>query len=192
MPGDRGYTSLMIDQTFWKKVKMAALERDMTVSEFVEKGLSEYIASVSSPSAPMVEKASSILSRLQNREFAVTGGLDVVTFPKKGVRKKEEPLATSLSSAMTAFERAVNMEKTPSTAYLPEEMAKHLLAVFNQGIASNAITEGPGLMSKIEQLTKESERLLSDNTRLLKENEQLRSTLQNVSTAYEDFSAKNR
>lgn len=192
MPREAEYTSFRIkDRELWKKVKIRAIESNMGISEFVEKKLTEDVKNAEGRPSQLVEKASSILQRLQNRDFAVTGGMEVVMFSGKGRKRKENLLATDLSIAMTRFEKALS-EKDVVASYHVEEWAMNLMAMYNKGIASNAITEGPGLMSKIDQLTKENERLLSDNARLLKENEQLRSTLQNVSTAYEDFSAKNR
>ena len=172
----------MIDPAFWKKVKMTALERDMNVSEFVEKGLSEYMAKVGSTSNPMVQKATLILNRFQNLELTMSReAIDV----GRGLKKDFVSISDIVSKALTGFENALNLKKKPSNEYLVVQAARDLIAAFNAGLTTGQIVEGPGLISKVEQLTKENERLL-------KENEQLRASLQNVSAAYEEFSAKNR
>ena len=193
MSKDRLPTSVSIDPAFWKKVKMAALERDMSVSEFVEKALSEYMATVAKPADPVVEKATKILNQLQNRDFVVTGGMDI-NLAKKGIMKKNtESLADALSNAMIHFERVINLEKNFETEHLSKKAAEHLIAIYDKCITSNAITsgdrvtitEGPGLISKVEQLREENERLR-------KELEQLKKDFHAASVAYEEFSAKSR
>ena len=205
----------MIDPAFWKKVKMTALERDMNVSEFVEKGLTKYMESSEAEKhsaseisdEEIVEEARGILKHLRERDFIVKG-LDVELTKKKGIRKDRATYATQLSKAMTDFTKALNLNSRAIERDRPSQivdqhnviyMANVLIQVYDQGITSNAITDGLGLTSKVEKLKEENERLLKENERLLKEmerllkeNEQLRSSLQNVSAAYEEFSAKNR
>lgn len=194
LPTEREYTSFRIkNPELWKKVKIAAIENDLGVSEFVEKALSEYMATVAKPVDPMVEKATKILNQLQNRDFVVTGGMDI-NLAKKGIMKKNtESLADALSNAMIHFERVINLEKNFETEHLSKKAAEHLIAIYDKCITSNAITsgdrvtitEGPGLISKVEQLREENERLR-------KELEQLKKDFHAASVAYEEFSAKSR
>ena len=185
MSKDRLPTSVSIDPAFWKKVRMAALERDMNVSEFVEKGMMEYMEKVSISSNPMVQKAMLILNRFHNMELMMKSeGLEIGK-TRKGLRNNYISMSQLMSEALTVFERVLNLKRDPSTEHLIIRAADTLVSKFNEGLTTGLIIEGPGLMSKVERLTKENERLL-------KEIEQLRNSLQNVSAAYEEFSAKNR
>ncbi len=196
----------MIDPAFWKKVKMAALERDMNVSEFVEKGLTKYMESTETEKQSVsevsdeeiVKEARAILEHLRKRDFIVKG-LDVEIARGKGKNKYIATYATELSSAMKRFTQELNLNShvPESPSKLVDEVsvlesAKSLIGVYDQGITSNVITDGPGLLSKVERLMKENEKLFKENERLIKENEQLRTSLENVSAAYEEFSAKNQ
>ena len=187
---------------------MTALERDMNVSEFVEKGLTKYMESSEAEKRSastisdeeIIQQARTILKHLRERDFIVAG-LNVELAKKKSRRKDRETYATVLSKAMADFTKALNLNSRAIERDRPSQIvdqhnviytANVLIQVYDQGITSNAITDGPGLTSKVDQLREENERLRKENERLLKENEQLRSSLQNVSAAYEEFSAKNR
>lgn len=177
--------SLRVDPVFWKKVKMTALERDMNVSEFVEKGLTEYIAEGRNSSNPVVQKAIVILNRFHNLELVMSSkSLDVGRDEGK-LRKDFVTVSELMSNALTNFESALNLKKKSSTGRLVVETAEELVRNFNIALTTGLVIEGPGLISKVEKLMKENERLL-------KENEQLKATLQNISAAYEEFSAKGR
>lgn len=45
MTTEKESVSLRVDPAFWKKVKMTALEMDMSISEFIEQALAEYMES---------------------------------------------------------------------------------------------------------------------------------------------------
>ena len=190
LPTEREYTSFRIkNPELWKKVKIAAIENDSGVSEFVEKALGEYMATVGSTSYPMVQKATLILNRFQNLELTMSReAIDV----GRGLKKDFISISDIMSKALTGFENALSLEKKPSTEHVIIEAARSLLASFNAGLTTGQIVEGPGLISKVEQLMKANERLIRDNERLIKENEQLRASLQNVSAVYEESSAKSR